>query len=69
MWLVSCTPTLDGSTEPVYGLQFYPQDIVREQGIVDALLPVKERMPHPRGPLRLRASIRFQTAGSPADSG
>jgi hypothetical protein len=38
---------LEGETEPVYGLQFYPQDIVREQGVVDALVPVKERMPIP----------------------
>jgi hypothetical protein len=38
---------LEGSTKPVYGLQFYPQDIVREQGIVDALLPVKAQMTIP----------------------
>ena len=25
---------LDGAVEPVYGLQFYPQDVVREDGIV-----------------------------------
>ncbi len=38
---------LDGTTEPVYGLQFYPQDVVREQDIVDALKWVKQRVTIP----------------------
>ena len=28
---------LDGSTEPVYGVQFYPQDVIREQLVVEAV--------------------------------
>ena len=28
---------LDGSTEPVYGLQFYPQDVIREELVVEAV--------------------------------
>lgn len=35
---------LEGGTDPVYGLQFYPQDIIREQAIVDAVRAVKEKI-------------------------
>lgn len=35
---------LDGSTEPVYGLQFYPQDVIREAGVVEAVRAVKEQI-------------------------
>jgi hypothetical protein len=35
---------LDGSQEPIYGLQFYPQDVIREAGVVAALRAVKERI-------------------------
>ncbi|MGH2707856.1 MAG: PEP/pyruvate-binding domain-containing protein, partial [Actinomycetota bacterium] len=38
---------LDGAPEPVYGLQFYPQDVVREKDIVDSVKRVKERITIP----------------------
>ena len=28
---------LEGGSEPVYGLQFYPQDVVRKQAILDVV--------------------------------
>lgn len=31
------TYLLEGTTEPVYGLQFYPQDVIAEETVVDAL--------------------------------
>jgi Pyruvate phosphate dikinase, AMP/ATP-binding domain len=38
------TYVLEDSTDPVYGLQFYPQDVVRELGVVEALRAVKEQI-------------------------
>ena len=35
---------LDGATEPVYGLQVYPQDVINEGAIVEALRVVKEQI-------------------------
>ena len=35
---------LDGSPEPVYGLQFYPQDVIRERSIVEALATVRTQI-------------------------
>jgi hypothetical protein len=35
---------LDSAALPIYGLQFYPQDVVREQGVVDALTPVLQKL-------------------------
>ncbi len=35
---------LDGATEPVYGMQFYPQDVINEGKIVEALRVVKEQI-------------------------
>jgi hypothetical protein len=44
------TYLLDGSTEPVYGLQFYPQDVIAEATVVAAVTQVKEQitLPHAR---------------------
>jgi hypothetical protein len=36
---------LDGSQAPVYGLQFYPQDVINERTIVEALRVVKDQIP------------------------
>lgn len=38
---------LDGSTSPLYGLQFYPQDLIREADILLAATTVKAAMPIP----------------------
>lgn len=35
---------LDGATAPLYGLQFYPQDVINEGAIVEALRVVKEQI-------------------------
>lgn len=35
---------LDGSSEPVYGLQFYPQDVIHEEVIVQALGTVRQQI-------------------------
>ena len=35
---------LDGATDPVYGLQFYPQDVINEGTIVEALRVIKEQI-------------------------
>jgi pyruvate phosphate dikinase-like enzyme len=35
---------LDGAAEPVYGLQFYPQDVISESVIVQVLQPVKAKI-------------------------
>ncbi len=46
------TYLLDGSAEPVYGLQFYPQDVIAEETVVAAVSQVKERItvPGPASP-------------------
>jgi hypothetical protein len=38
---------LEGGLEPVYGLQFYPQDVVREQAIIDVVHRVKDKITIP----------------------
>jgi hypothetical protein len=35
---------LDGSADPVYGLQFYPQDVIREAAVVEALRAVRAQV-------------------------
>ena len=35
---------LDGSTEPIYGVQFYPQDIAREQTVLEAVRIVADKI-------------------------
>lgn len=35
---------LDGSSDPVYGLQFYPQDVIREQLVVEAVGEIRSRL-------------------------
>jgi Pyruvate phosphate dikinase, AMP/ATP-binding domain len=35
---------LDGSTDPIYGLQFYPQDVINEGAIIEALRVVKDQI-------------------------
>ena len=41
---------LNGSGEPIYGLQFYPQDVIREGLLLDAVRAVQEQIsiPHAR---------------------
>ncbi len=35
---------LDGSPDPVYGLQFYPQDLIREETVVEAVTAIRSRV-------------------------
>jgi hypothetical protein len=38
---------LDGGTVPVYGLQFYPQDVIREADVLKAVTAVRAAVPIP----------------------
>src|SRR5680860_564175 len=38
------TYLLDGASDPVFGIQFYPQDLIREEGVVAAVTAVKARL-------------------------
>ena len=58
---------LDGSTEPVYGLQFYPQDVIREELVVEAVGAVASRDRHRGRPVRLRAHRIAADHGDRAD--
>ncbi|GAA1996067.1 PEP/pyruvate-binding domain-containing protein [Microbacterium pumilum] len=35
---------LDGASDPVYGLQFYPQDLIREHAVVEAVTTIRARL-------------------------
>ena len=35
---------LDGSTEPLYGLQFYPQDVINEAVVLEAVRLVRDKI-------------------------
>lgn len=49
---------LDGATDPVYALQFYPQDVVNEQGVLDVITVVRQRISIPS------ASFAFVPTGT-----
>jgi Pyruvate phosphate dikinase, AMP/ATP-binding domain len=55
---------LDGAVEPVYGLQFYPQDVVHEAGIVDVLRPVAAQVRIPGARLAFVQTGSQQTTAS-----
>jgi len=38
---------LDGATDPVYALQFYPQDVVTERGVLDVITLVQQKISIP----------------------
>ena len=38
---------LDGATDPVYALQFYPQDVVNERGVLDVITQVRRHITIP----------------------
>ena len=41
------TYVLDGATDPVYALQFYPQDVVTERGVLDVITLVQQKISIP----------------------
>ena len=55
---------LDGATEPVYGLQFYPQDVVREKEVVDIVKRVKEKISIPGARFAFVATGSQQTTAT-----
>lgn len=55
---------LDGGQEPIYGLQFYPQDIVREEGVLEALRLVKAQIPIPAARFAFVATGTQQTVAT-----
>jgi hypothetical protein len=55
---------LDGATEPVYGLQFYPQDVVHEREIVDIVRRVKEKIGIPGARFAFVATGSQQTTAT-----
>jgi hypothetical protein len=59
---------LDGAEEPVFGLQFYPQDMIREQAIVDVVRHVKERIQIPGARFAFVPTGTQQTTGTVADA-
>ena len=61
------TYLLDGPREPVYGLQFYPQDVIAEEPVVAAVSEVQAADHHPRGRARLRADRSQQTTATVTD--
>ena len=61
------TYLLDGSTEPVYGLQFYPQDVIAEETVVAAVTQVKERITVPRARFAFVPTGSQQTTATVTD--
>lgn len=58
---------LDGSAEPVYGLQFYPQDVIRERLVLDAVRQVREKIPIPGARFAFVATGTQQTVETVRD--
>jgi len=57
---------LDGATEPVYGLQFYPQDVIREALVVEALGAVRAQIGLPEARFAFVPTGSQQTAATVA---
>lgn len=58
------TYVLDGGGEPVYGLQFYPQDVIRERLVLDAVRQVKAKITIPGARFAFVATGTQQTVAS-----
>ena len=61
------TYQLQGATDPIYGLQFYPQDVVAEQGVVDIVTVVKDRISIPDARFAFVATGSQQTVATVLD--
>lgn len=61
------TYRLEGADEPIYGLQFYPQDVVKEQGVVDVLTLVREKITIPAARFAFVATGNQQTVTTVLD--
>jgi len=58
---------LEGAAEAVYGLQFYPQDVVKEQGVVDVLTLVRNEITIPGARFAFVATGSQQTVAGVLD--
>ena len=61
------TYQLEGQPEPIYGLQFYPQDVVSEQGVVDIITLVTAKISIPGGRFAFVATGSQQTVATVSD--
>jgi len=57
---------LEGGTEPLYGLQFYPQDLISEGDVLKAVTVVKAAMPIPGARFAFVPTGQQQTSGTVA---
>lgn len=55
---------LDGGAVPVYGLQFYPQDVIREADVMKAVTAVKAAVPIPGARFAFVAAGEQQTVAT-----
>ncbi|HSK77265.1 MAG TPA: PEP/pyruvate-binding domain-containing protein [Thermoanaerobaculia bacterium] len=58
------TYVLEGSGEPVYGLQFYPQDVISERLVLDAVRQVREKITLPGARFAFVATGTQQTVAT-----
>jgi hypothetical protein len=58
---------LQGESEPVHGLQFYPQDVIREQLVVEAVTTVREQIAIPDARFAFVPTGSQQTTATVAD--
>ena len=61
------TYLLEGSSEPVYGLQFYPQDVIAEQLVVDVVTAVAAKITIPAARFAFVATGTQQTVTTVRD--
>ena len=61
------TYQLDGASDPVYGLQFYPQDVIREQLVVEAVSAVQAQITIPGARFAFVPTGSQQTTTTVAD--
>lgn len=57
---------LDGSAEPLYGVQFYPQDLISEADVLNTAVAVKAAMPIPGARFAFVPTGQQQTSGAVA---
>lgn len=61
------TYLLEGAAGPVYGIQFYPQDVIREAAVVEAVLAVRRHLRVDPAPLAFVLTGVQQTTTDVAD--
>ncbi len=62
------TYLLEGASEPVYGLQFYPQDVIREHLVVEAVGAVQAQIDIPDARFAFVPTGSQQTTGTVTDA-